>query len=140
MEPARKPEISKLLSASKIIRPHYLDNDLAYLYPEPGNRAMLFTLVSEKADLFFMEEMGRQVFWWKTSQLPESKDLRTFEEHDGVLIQADDVTKQILLWQENMAEAAESLTEITFSNPLLQKNWIRLTAHEDYWLDVLPDR
>ena len=51
------PDTDAVLNAAAHIRPHFLDLDLQYLYPEPGNRSILFALVSAETTPFFQGPM-----------------------------------------------------------------------------------
>ena len=41
LEPERIPDTASLLDAAELRRPHFLDQDLRYLFPEEGNRTIL---------------------------------------------------------------------------------------------------
>ncbi|UCF91135.1 MAG: radical SAM protein, partial [Desulfobacterales bacterium] len=47
LEPDDLPDSSALLASVRLRRPHFLDGDQRFVFPEPGNRAVLFTLVSQ---------------------------------------------------------------------------------------------
>ncbi|MFA5906927.1 MAG: radical SAM protein, partial [Desulfobacula sp.] len=86
VEPDGVPDTEDLLSAMEIKRPHFLDQDLRYLYPEPGNRAVQFTVISKKRNLFFEGEMKRQIFYRDRSGLPGESDFKALSHLDGLLI------------------------------------------------------
>ena len=88
LDPPEVPDIRTFLEGACIRRPHFLDKDLDMLYPEPGNRAILFTLVSTRADAVFQAGMARQVFQWTREHLPETGDMAALAHLDGILIDA----------------------------------------------------
>jgi hypothetical protein len=51
----------------RLRRPHFLDGDLRFVFPQPGNRAVLFTVVSGARQPRFQGEMERQAYWWRRS-------------------------------------------------------------------------
>ena len=140
-EPGRLPDTAGLLSAARLARPHYLDNDLRLLYPEPGNRAIWFTLVSEKVNAAFSGPAKRHVFWWKKSHLPEEFQMENLEENgfDGILIDTPASPEQIANWQDEIAHRAEDLMPIAFSETGLHKRWLQKTRPEHYCFSVLPE-
>ncbi len=131
-EPREIPPTRDLLAALKLRRPHFLDGDLRFQFPAPGNRAVWFTLVSEDPEPRYRGETERQVLWWRRSALPGRIDLRAAEDLDGVLIDSRLPVPQIEEFQDRMAGCAEELTEIAFGDVLLQRRWLRLTHPGDY--------
>ena len=131
-EPQQLPHTPFLLSAVKLQRPHFLDQDLRYLFPREGNRAVLFTLVSCDARRRFNRDMQRQVFWWKKNRLPQIKDLAELSGLDGVLIDTAASDIEITRWQDHMAGGAEDIPFISFADILLQRRWQMLTMPDDY--------
>jgi hypothetical protein len=131
-EPHGVPDTAALLAVAKLRRPHYLDQDLRFLFSKEGNRAVLFTMVSEDTTHRFNGEMERQVFWWKKKRFPKMQDLEELSELDGILIEAfgsgDDVTK----WQDRFARQAEDIPFISFADVSFQKRWLLLTMPDDY--------
>jgi hypothetical protein len=138
IEPPRPPDLHRLLSAARLQRPHYLDKDLSYLYPQAGNRAMLMTLLSRSDQLFFQGDMCRQVFWWTRTRLPLAAELERLAYLDGVFIPDTFSTAAVCQWQEVISPQCHDLPAITFADAAMQKRWIRLTLSDDYWFDVLP--
>ena len=124
--------VQAILNAALLQRPHFLDNDLRYLYPDPGNRAMLITLVSKEKNLLNTRDMVRQVYWWQYNQLPQLTDLDLITHLDGILIDSPISPETICLWQDQMKEYANDLLFINFSDIKLQKRWLKLILPEDY--------
>ena len=131
-EPQKVPDTAALLSATKLQRPHFLDQDLRYLFPAEGNRAVLFTLVSRDAKQRFNRDMERQVFWWKKNRLPEMEDVEALSEVDGILIDVSCSDLEVEKWQDRFAGHAENILFISFADVLLQKRWLMLTMPDDY--------
>ncbi|MGA1875391.1 MAG: B12-binding domain-containing radical SAM protein [bacterium] len=138
LEPKDLPDPQSLLSDVRINRPHFLDIDLRYLYPQPGNRAMLFTLVSENRLFRFSGQMKRQIFWWKKATLPEREDLTSLEEMDGILIDAPVHEEALLAWQDRLASQAEDLPWISFADVAHERRWLKLTAPSRYFHCLFP--
>lgn len=138
VEPAKMPDMQKLLDACQLHRPHYLDNDLRFLYPTPGNRAMLVTLLSQKRRIVFGGAMQRQVHWWTADSLPAARELEALQMLDGVFIPDRYTSFDLDQWQTRWAPESEDLPLITFADPAAQKHWITLTTADDYWLALLP--
>ena len=86
LEPKGTPDTASFLSAVKLQRPHFLDQDLRYLFPREGNRAVLFSFVTRDTTRRFTGDMERQVFWWKNNRFPEMEDLAELSALDGILI------------------------------------------------------
>ena len=137
LEPAFRVNTQELLSAVRIKRPHYLDNDLRFLYGSSGNRCVVFTVVSTHENLFFYGEMKRQVFWWKRPALPEQMDLDSLSGFSGILIDTRHLEPEINKWQDQFAGFAPDIQFINFVKTEHQKRWISLTAEDDYYMDVL---
>ncbi|MGD8899555.1 MAG: hypothetical protein PVF39_05715, partial [Desulfobacterales bacterium] len=132
LEPAKVPHSKSLLSAVRLQRPHFLDQDLRYLFPTEGNRAVLFTLVSQDATARFNRDMERQVFWWKKPQFPQMADLLGLSEWDGILIDVAGADGEIEAWQERFVGHAENIPFISFADVRLQRRWLMLTMPDDY--------
>ena len=132
LEPERIPDTASLLHAAKLRRPHFLDQDLRYLFPKEGNRAVLFTLVSERVTPRFKSDMERQVFWWKGRQFPEMSDLKALSELDGILIDVSGSNDEVKRWQDGFAGHAADIPFISFADVRLQKRWLLLTMPDDY--------
>jgi len=132
IEPKQVPHTPSVLSAAKLQRPHFLDQDLRYLFPAEGNRAVLFTLVSRDAKQRFNRDMERQVFWWKKNRFPEMTDLSELSELDGILIDVAGSNRETEAWQDRFAGHAENIPFISFADVLLQRRWLMLTMPDDY--------
>jgi radical SAM superfamily enzyme YgiQ (UPF0313 family) len=132
LEPKQLPDIAVLLSAAKLRRPHYLDQDLRFLFAREGNRAILFTLVCREATRRFRGDMQRQVFWWRENRLPQIKDLLELSELDGVLIDTAASDTELSQWQDRFAGRAEDIPAISFADVWLQRRWLMLTMPDDY--------
>jgi len=132
LEPERIPDTASLLHAAKLRRPHFLDQDLRYLFPKAGNRAVLFTLVSGSVTHRFQSDMERQVFWWKEQQFPEMNDLKALSELDGILIDGVRSDGEVERWQDRFAGHAADIPFISFADVRLQKRWLLLTMPDDY--------
>jgi hypothetical protein len=136
-EPAARPRTRELLTAIRLQRPHYLDGDLRFLFPRPGNRAALFTLVSAEPAHRFQGNMERQVFWWRLPTLPGMNDLRRFEELDGILIDAPVPPAPILAWQHRLGRQAAESHHISFADARLQRHWLVLANPDEYAESVM---
>jgi len=118
----------------KLKRPHYLDNDLRFLYGSSGNRSVLFTLVSQQSDLFFYGEMKRQVFWWKSTRMPEKKEVDALSDFSGLLIDTWISDDEIESWQDCFAQYSSDILFVSFADVRHQKRWIELTSQDEYYL------
>jgi hypothetical protein len=132
LEPKQVPDTLSLLSAAKLQRPHFLDQDLRYLFAREGNRAVLFTLVSRDAEPRFNRDMERQVFWWEKNRFPEMTDLLQLTGLDGILIDVAGSNGETEAWQDRFAGHAENMPFISFADVLLQRRWLMLTMPDDY--------
>ncbi|MFZ5569853.1 MAG: B12-binding domain-containing radical SAM protein [Thermodesulfobacteriota bacterium] len=137
VEPAIQMNPAELLSSIHLKRPHYLDNDLRFLHQEPGNRAVLFTLVSTLEPAVFRGEMQRQVFWWRAERLPESGELESLGHLDGILIDCSLPEPVVHQWQDRTAEAAPDLPAVCFAHDGLQRRWLSLTMADQYYMASL---
>ena len=137
IEPATIPHTKRLMEAIHIRRPHYLDNDLRFIYGRPGNRAVIFTVLSEKETICFSGEMKRQVFWWKKSRLPSPDTLDDFWEFHGMLIDTPLPDEDVIKWQDRVSPAAHDHIEIGFAAPHLQRRWMSLTCTDAYAADLM---
>ncbi len=131
-DPDAPPDTGALLKSIRLRRPHFLDGDLRYLYPEAGNRAALFTVVSGERALFFKGPMRRQVFWWREGRLPEEKDLDALQHLDGVFIDAPVPRDAVLAWQNGQKDRAGQDHCIGFSSLALQRRWLGLVSPGTY--------
>lgn len=136
IEPVSIPDTNAFLSVMAIKRPHFLDLDQHYLYPEPGNRSVLFTLVSKRESLIFQGPMNRQVFLWTRPSLPGQADLETLSDLDGILIDSPVQPSTVHDWQNEMAGSHEELMLISFSQTQLQSRWVSLTTGDQYQADL----
>ncbi len=136
-EPENFITVAELLKCCKLHRPHYLDNDMRFLYDCPGNRAVLFTLVSTKSGLFFHGPMQRQIFWWRQARMPTNTDLDSLEALDGLLIDNHLEKSELISWQDKWSKKAYDIAEISFADLELQNRWRKLTGADDYWLELL---
>ena len=132
LEPENPLDRKALLSAVRLKRPHYLDGDLRFLFPRQGNRAVLFTLVSQDTEPRFGKEMERQVYWWKATALPTLSDLMRLDGLDGVLIDTPTGKGQIAAWQDRFVEHADDIPFVSFPDVTLQKRWLLNTAPSDF--------
>jgi len=130
--PPSLPDTAGLLAAAHLHRPHYLDGAQRLLYPQPGNRAILFTVVSECAMLRVAGPMQRQVLWWRRNGLPTARDLDRTDAIDGILIDTGHDQGKLAHWQDRHAARAGDLVAIGFADPLLQQRWLQLTMNDEY--------
>jgi len=131
-EPSERPRTREILPAVQLRRPHFLDGDLRFLFSKPGNRAVLFTLVSADPQAYFQGDMERQVFWWRRPRLPELNDLAPFEDLDGVLIDAAASAPEIAGWQDRIGREAAEKHHISFADADLQRRWLLLASPDEY--------
>jgi hypothetical protein len=132
LEPEPLPDVAVLLSAAKLRRPHYLDQDLRLLFAREGNRAILSTLVCRDTARRFGGDMQRQVFWWRANRLPQIKDLVKLSGLDGVLIDTAGSDAELSQWQDRFAGRADDIPSISFADVRLQTRWLMLTMPDDY--------
>ncbi|MCU0559656.1 MAG: radical SAM protein [Desulfobacterales bacterium] len=131
-EPADIPPTARLLAALNLRRPHFLDGDLRFLFPQPGNRAVLFTLVSADRRPRFGRQMQRQVFWWRGPRLPSPKDLSDLSDLDGVLIDSAAPQRAVRAWQDEHGPAAAEEFNISFAEAQLQARWLLRISPDEY--------
>jgi hypothetical protein len=136
-EPAALPRTGELLAAVHLQRPHFLDGDLRFLFAKPGNRAVLFTLVSADPRVRFQGDMQRQAFWWRDPALPEPEALDRFEDLDGVLIDAPASEREIVLWQDGPGREASEKHHISFADAHLQRRWLSMASPDEYVAEVM---
>ena len=129
-DPAELPATAELLRGVRLRRPHFLDGDLRFLCPQPGNRAVLFTVVSGDRRPRFQGEMRRQAYWWRRSALPSLEELGEFAELDGVLIDSAVPPAEICAWQDRWKSAAGQY-HISFAEVRLQRRWLLLTCPDE---------
>lgn len=140
IEPKKIPDTDELLSAMAIQRPHFLDHDLQYLYPEPGNRVVQFTVIARNTDLFFEGEMRRQVYLWDRADLPVQADLEALSHLDGIMIDSSLPFDTLGEWQDRFSKHHGDILAINFADITLQIRWMELTDHEKYNIPVLKSR
>jgi len=131
-EPVEMPRTHELLAALNLSRPHFLDGDLRFQFPKPGNRVVLFTLVSENRGIRFQGEMERQVYWWRKPALPLPKDLVEFESMDGILIDAPAAAPEIIAWQDRFGREVAEKHNVSFADADLQRRWLRIASPDEY--------
>jgi hypothetical protein len=130
-EPGQTACVEGIADLVKLRRPHYLDLDLRFMFQRPGNRAALFTVVSEERERVFSGDMVRQVYWWRGRDLPGRKALDELMELDGVLLDPFGINTQACMrWQEDLAPVCDELPAISFAQEALQRRWLRLTASD----------
>ena len=132
LEPGKVPQCDSILPAIELQRPHFLDQDLRYLFPAAGNRAVLFTLISQDARPIFQGDMERQVFWWKKNRLPEMTDILALSDMDGILIDVDGANEGAEDWQDRFAGHSKNIPFISFADVHVQRRWLMLTMPDDY--------
>nr|NJM03446.1 radical SAM protein [Desulfobacula sp.] len=137
IEPGEMPDTGDLLPAAEIKRPHFLDQDLRYLYPEPGNRAVQFTLVTKNPALGFEGEMRRQVFFWDRTGLPEDSDFQALAHLDGILIHSLLPFDRQRRFQDRTARFHEDILPVSFADARLQARWMGLTQPEKYHIPLI---
>ena len=137
MEPGEIPDTRDLLSALAIKRPHFLDQDLRYLYPAPGNRTVQFTMITKNVDLCFEGEMRRQVFLWDRADLPKDSDFKALAHLDGVLINSCLPFDRQKKFQDRIMPFHEEILPVNFADVRLQTRWIRGTGSEKYNISLL---
>ena len=131
-EPPETPDVEALLSAVELRRPHFLDQDLRFLFPGEGNRAVLFSFVTRDAAHRFSGDMQRQIFWWKQDRFPTMEDFAELSALDGILIDVVCPEAEIEMWQDRIAGQAQDIPFISFADVMLQKRWLLLTTPDDY--------
>lgn len=132
LSPKHLPDRKRLLDATRLKRPHFLDIEQRFLFPDTGNRAVTFTLVSENRESLFKGEMERQVFWWKAPALPTRQDLDGLFDFDGVLIDTPLPEAEIVDWQDRFSQLADDIAHISFPRIALQNRWLMNTAADEY--------
>jgi hypothetical protein len=134
IEPPTPPPAARLLAAVNIRRPHYLDLEMRYLLPRPGNRSVLFTLVSSDRRPCFSGEMQRQVFHWKGPGLPSAADLADLGAAlEGVVLDCNLPPETLHDWQDRFVPLASDSLQIGFADIDLQRRWRILAGAGDYW-------
>jgi hypothetical protein len=139
MAPDNPPDTSALLGSVKIRRPHFLDHDQRLLFATPGNRTVMFTLVSNDRKPRFNKDMQRQVYWWRDAKLPDLEDLKMLSELDGILLDPTVAIQSIKNWQDRLAGSAAEHLFISFADVALQKRWTALTVSDDYYFGAFSN-
>lgn len=132
LAPPTLPDIHAIVSASGLHRPHFLDRDLDLLYPEPGNRAILFTLVTPDVHRILDGPMVRQVHWWKRDRLPGQAELEGVGHLDGVLVDSPVGESALFAWQDRFRVRADDLPLVSFPEPRAQARWQGLISSGEY--------
>jgi hypothetical protein len=109
---------------------------LRFLFASPGNRAVLFTLVSRDDRPRFSGVMERQIFWWNHSPLPEPADLEALSALDGILIDSPECAAGMEEWQDRFAVHVDDILFVSFADQKLQKRWMKLTVADEYYFKV----
>lgn len=133
IEPRRVPDTGRLLDAVRLHRPHFLDLEHRFLFAGPGNRSVLFTLLSRRPRPLFTGDMQRQVFWWDRPKLPEGPDLDGLADFDGLLVDSPCPTAALKAWQNSFITRAADYLHIGFAEISLQRRWLLLTEPETYY-------
>ncbi len=133
LTPYKFPDTDFILNESKIKRPHFLDNDLRYLFAKEGNRAILFTVISDKNRYYFSGEMKRQIFLWTNMNMPNAVELEELSGFDGIVIDNNAQVSVIKEWQNKFATSVCEMIPVSFADLSLQKNWLKLTAEDDFF-------
>lgn len=138
--PKTLPCVKTLLKAARLHRPHYLDGDLRLFYDQPGNRAILFTVVTSSLIERFSGPMQRHIHWWQSPELPTIEEIGNMEMEgfDGVLVDAPVHKDCLTQWQDKMAPHADEMILIGFAHTDLHRRWLLKTASEDYCFQLLP--
>lgn len=137
IEPQNIPDTRDLLSAMEIQKPHFLDQDLRYLYPEPGNRTVQFTLISKNPALFFEGDMKRRVFLWDRPGLPGESDFRALSHLDGLLINSGLPFDTQRKFQDEILPFHDDILPLNFADIRLQIRWMQHTGSEKYDIPLL---
>ncbi|OGR11905.1 MAG: hypothetical protein A2097_00865 [Desulfobacula sp. GWF2_41_7] len=137
IEPQNIPDTRDLLSAMEIQKPHFLDQDLRYLYPEPGNRAVQFTLISKHPALLFEGEMKRRVFLWDRPDLPGESDFKALSHLDGLFINSSLPLDTQKKFQDEILPFHDDILSLNFADIRLQIRWMQHTGSEKYDIPLL---
>jgi radical SAM superfamily enzyme YgiQ (UPF0313 family) len=132
IEPKFRPSSKEILSRCRIKRPHFLDGDLRFLYPEKGSRSVLITVAACENYFNFRKEMEREVFIWKRDFLPEIEYLESMDDYDGILIDNNLPDLEIIKWQKETAPKSGDLIHITFADLKHQKTWVEMTMSDTF--------
>jgi Radical SAM superfamily/B12 binding domain len=140
LEPHAVPDTETMISRARLHKPHYLDGEQRYLFAAPGNRAILFTLVSGNVHRRFNKDMQRQVYWWSRRELPTVSQLAALlDQLDGVLIDCPQSYKVVIDWQDGMVAHSDELPVISFADVLLQRRWLQLVLGDEYYMGAFAE-
>ena len=139
-DPPRMPDAGRLLEASRIARPHYLDGEQRPLFDQAGNRAILFTVISTGMEAEFYGPMQRHVYGWSEPHLPDDAVINDLEYRgfDGIFIDAPLPVHRIREWQDRVAGHAGDFIRISFAGLDLNKRWLQKTMEDSYHYNILP--
>jgi radical SAM superfamily enzyme YgiQ (UPF0313 family) len=137
IEPLSLPDDRKLLSSVRLKRPHYLDNDLRFVYSKPGNRAVLFTVASRSPKTVFTGDMKRQIYLWTEERLPEPEELDDLGDFEGIIIDSGVPDSMIRGWQDHFAPSANYIPQISFARMDRQLCWLELTLGDEHYMKIL---
>lgn len=129
------PEPYEIERCCRLFRPHFLDNDLRFLYQDAGRRAYTVTSVTRGNTGFEAVPMHRNVFLWDKSNLPA--DLDGFDDFDGVLIDAREPWQKVHDWQDHFFRLSGEMPSISFSDMNHQRRWVLLTNPGGYSAHIL---
>lgn len=135
--PAFYPDIDEWLDHAKLERPHFLDIEQRFMFPESGNRALLVTNVTSRKDVFYDEKMIRNLYWWKGATFPDAVDFENLSDFDGVLVDVNAPVETVEKWQDSSAKHSEELLPLTFSSIMLQQRWLKLIKSDEYYFGAL---
>ena len=133
IQPVKPPSTEILLKSCKIKRPHFLDIDMRFLFSHEGNRAVLFTIISESSHYYFTGDMKRQVFLWKKQSMPEERNFNDLSEFDGILVDNNASSDIILKWQNEYSKKANEHIPVSFADSFYQSRWLKLTASDEFY-------
>lgn len=130
--PESFPDTEIYLEHIELKRPHYLDNDLRFIHARPGNRAVLFTVISKAKRPEFFGDMKRHIYYWNESHLPEPAELDSLGDFEGILIDTHTNDDAYFEWQQHFAPSLNYIPQISFSRIDLQQQWISMTLGDEY--------
>ena len=136
LAPKQLPDTEALLNAINLKRPHFLDLEQRYLFSNPGNRAVLFTLVTDNRNSIFRSDMQRQVYWWNHSEMPTISDLQQCSGIDGLLVDSARPAEDFLAWQDQYKIYANEYLHIGFADVGLQRRWLMMTEDGTYYQEA----
>jgi hypothetical protein len=139
--PVQPPNVKELLGAIRLARPHYLDGHLRWMHSEPGNRSVLFTVLTAHMKTPFAGPMQRHICWWRHPHLPDRQELAHLESQgfDGILLDTNVSNDRLYRWQDQMAAACDDLFLIDFALLPLHRRWQEKTAPESYCAHLKPE-